>query len=174
MEMVPRPSPTESPPSLESFSPWSPSSRSWRHHGDRERHDLRARPQLPGSSTSRPGMDSSDHRSDRVGHRYRDRPGSDVGVCHRCRCGGVVHALQLHVLPYYPFWSLAVIALDVLVIWRCASSSPTSGPPDPPEDAVTAWGDGAPRKRRRRTLGVPGDPDPPVETSISAGGPGAP
>ena len=31
-------------------------------------------------------------------------------------------------MPYYPFWSIVVIAFNVLVIWALARSSPTTDP----------------------------------------------
>jgi hypothetical protein len=41
-------------------------------------------------------------------------------------------------IPYYPIWSLVIIALDVLVIWR---SHPTAG--RLPSDRLTRPGAGA-------------------------------
>ena len=47
--------------------------------------------------------------------------GPDLGPGGRNHRGGAERASQLRFIPYYPFWALTIIALDVFVIWALAA-----------------------------------------------------
>ena len=50
--------------------------------------------------------------------------GTDLGPRDRDHLGGLSALANFVFIPYYPFWSLLIIALDVFVIWALAVYHP--------------------------------------------------
>ena len=74
-------------------------------------------PDMSSPSTSPHGVDPPVARD--PAHRCRlGRPdGAAVGAFSRNRLGRSQHDWELLFIPYYPLWSVLIIALDFFVIW---------------------------------------------------------
>ena len=74
------------------------------------------------------GLDPHAPRRDRRGGRYRHPHGTDLGR----RSAGIAIAVvsllsQFMFMPYYPFWSMLLIFMDIVVVWALATTLGDSG-----------------------------------------------